>query len=80
MHGAIQTASRTSDVYSICLASHLPVQWDARPGLLALTTSFSHAGLPITTLVLHAGTQSDLIELIIELHAANVAILRLDRM
>jgi hypothetical protein len=80
MHGAIQPTDRTSDVYTICLASHLPGQWDARPGLLAVTTGFSHAGLPTTTLVVQAETQQDLIEMIVELHAANLAILRLDRM
>jgi hypothetical protein len=72
--------SHAPDIYSICLASHLPAQWDARPGLLAVTTGFSHAGLPTTTLVIQAETQSDLIELIVELHAANLAILRLNRM
>lgn len=72
--------SHTSGIYSICLSSHLPGQWDTRQGLVAVTTGFSCAGQPTTTLVMQAETQHDLIELIVELHAANLAILRLDRM
>jgi hypothetical protein len=63
------------EFYEVCVASHLSPDWKVTSGLSSLTTSYDGHGRPVTNLWLTCTDRSQFIKVLIDLHAANVAIL-----
>lgn len=65
----------TTELYEITVASHLSHDWCAVDGMTGLTTSQDSAGRPTTELIVEVTDRAQLVQILCELHAANVAIL-----
>jgi hypothetical protein len=74
----IPVKETSQELYSVCVASHLPGDCPTLRGVVALTPSCSANGLPTTTLLLRVDDRSQLLSILTELHEANLAILSLN--
>jgi hypothetical protein len=72
------TAKAAPKLYNIRVASHLTPEWEKAEGVVSVTNSYSDAGAPVTTLVVEATDQADLISLLNRLHCENLAIFWLE--
>ncbi len=63
--------------YRVQVASHLAPSWQAVAGLTQVTNCYDDVGRPVTDLLLQILERNQLIQVLSELHAANVAILKL---
>jgi hypothetical protein len=66
------------ECYQMCVAAHLSPDWKVTSGLTSLTTSYDGSGRPVTLLRLTCSDRLQFINVLIDLHAANVAILSVD--
>jgi hypothetical protein len=74
------TAKAPPKLYNIRVASHLTPEWEEAEGVVSITNSYTDAGAPVTTLVVEATDQADLISLLNRLHCENRAICWLEIM
>jgi hypothetical protein len=65
--------------YRIWVANHISDEWRAAAAIVSLSPGYDLAGLPITTLVAEVHNQGELMRIIDDLHAAQLAILRADQ-
>jgi hypothetical protein len=66
------------ECYQMCVAAHLSPDWKVTNGLTSLTASYDEAGRPVTLLRLTCSDRLQFIKVLIDLHAANVAILSVE--
>ncbi len=67
----------SAELYQVCVASHLAADRHLAPEFVTCLRGYTSTGLPITTLVVHVGTGSELLHMLQDLHAAGAAILSL---
>jgi hypothetical protein len=63
--------------YHVQVASHLSPSWQAVGGVAEVTNCYDCLGRPITELLLQIAERNQVMQILSELHAANVAILKL---
>lgn len=67
----------STEFYQVCIASHLAADTNLGHEYVNCLRSYTSEGLPITTIVVHVGAGSELLDMLQDLHAAGAAILSL---